>query len=102
LNLRWKKGASASVVLAAGGYPGSYEKGKVVNGLDRVSPPVVVFHAGTAAKDGGIVTNGGRVLNVTANAATLRQALDAVYTEIPKISFEGMYYRRDIGWKAFR
>jgi phosphoribosylamine--glycine ligase len=102
LPLSWRKGSAASVVLAAGGYPGPYEKGKTITGLEKIAPPVVVFHAGTAAKDGAIVTSGGRVLNVTASGSSLKNALDAVYSEIPKISFDGMYFRKDIGWKAFR
>jgi phosphoribosylamine--glycine ligase len=102
MKLKWRKEHAVAVVLAAGGYPGSYEKGKVITGLEKVSRQVVVFHAGTAAKEGALVTNGGRVLNVTSSAGSLRQALDAVYAEIPKISFDGMYYRRDIGWKGFR
>lgn len=89
-----------TVVMASAGYPGSYEKGKVIRGLDSVGDDIIVFHAGTAVKDGSVITSGGRVLNVTAQGATLREARDRVYGEIEKIGFEGAYYRRDIAYRA--
>jgi phosphoribosylamine---glycine ligase len=99
---RWKPGASACVVAASGGYPVSYTKGHKITGLDEAAkvPGVVVFHAGTTLVDGNILTNGGRVLNVTATGKDLPEALKQAYEGIGKISFEGMYYRKDIGWRA--
>lgn len=97
--VKWKKGASVCVVLASEGYPGSYEKGKVIHGLDNVSG-VVVFHAGTARRGDDIVTNGGRVLGVTAVGRNIQDAVRLAYDAVDKISFEGMYYRKDIGYKA--
>ena len=99
---RWKAGASACVVAASGGYPGSYTNGHKITGLDEAEkvPCVVVFHAGTALADGDILTNGGRVLGVTATGKDLPEALARAYEGIGKIGFEGMYYRKDIGWRA--
>jgi len=91
-------GAAVSVVLAAEGYPGSYEKGHPIAGLDRLDDDVLVFHAGTALdEDGRLVSNGGRVLNVAATGDTLSQAAKKVYGNIPRINFPGSFYRRDIG-----
>lgn len=100
INIAWKEQSSVCVVLASGGYPGSYEKGKIIRGLGEVPDRVLVFHAGTAGKDGEIVTSGGRVLGVTATGADLPAAVESVYAAVDKISFEGMRYRRDIGRKA--
>jgi len=102
VEIRWKKQASVCVVLASGGYPGSYEKGKVIRGLDQIPEGVVVFHAGTAQKDGETVTAGGRVLGVTALGPDIPAAIEAAYAAAGKISFEGMHYRRDIGKKALK
>jgi phosphoribosylamine--glycine ligase len=105
LPIKMRPGASVCVVAASGGYPGKYASGKPIVGLpsaDNQSEDVVVFHAGTALKDGKLVTAGGRVLAVTAFADDLRTALDKTYTELAKISFEGMQYRRDIGHRALR
>jgi phosphoribosylamine--glycine ligase len=90
------------IVIAAGGYPGSYEKGKPISGIEDAEqdPLVKVFHAGTALADGQVVTAGGRVLGVTAWGDTFREARDRGYAAVEKIHFEGMYYRRDIGWRA--
>lgn len=92
------------VVLAAGGYPGSYEKGFPISGLDKAAevPGVVVFHAGTAEKDGQIVANGGRVLGVTAIGDDLKSALASCYKAVDCISWSGCYCRRDIGAKAMK
>ena len=87
-------------MLASGGYPGPYEKGIPITGLDAVDPDVVVFHAGTAAKDGAIVTNGGRVLGVTATASSIEAARAKAYANVERIHFEGAHYRRDIGANA--
>ena len=91
------------VVMASGGYPGSYEKGLVMHGLDRdFGPDVVVFHAGTAFKDGQLVTAGGRVLGVTARAHRLEDAITDAYKAVGKIGWEGCFFRTDIGQKALR
>ncbi|MDH7512146.1 MAG: phosphoribosylamine--glycine ligase [Clostridiales bacterium] len=97
--MRWKEKASACVVLASGGYPLAYEKGKPITGLKEVSaiPGIVVFHAGTKYENGEYFTNGGRVLNVCASAKTLGEALENIYSAISAISFDGMHFRRDIG-----
>src|SRR5579883_913170 len=102
--LRWKPGASACVVAASEGYPGSYTSGHKITGLDEAAkvPGVKVFHAGTTLSDSSYLTNGGRVLAVTAAAATLEDALGLAYEGIGKIQFDGMYYRRDIGHRALK
>lgn len=96
----WRSGAAACVVLASRGYPGEYEKGHRIRGLDRVPEGVEVLHAGTALKDGEVVTAGGRVLNLVAAGPDLRSALERVYEAAGVVSFEGMVYRRDIGRRA--
>ena len=107
--LTWSKKASVCVVAASGGYPGSYEKGKEITGLEAAAivEDVVVFHAGTKKSTVHspqsteyYVTDGGRVLGVTALGCTIKEALDKAYQAIGKIHFEGMHYRRDIGWRA--
>lgn len=95
-------GSCVCVVLASGGYPGSYEKGKVIEGLDAVDRDTLVFHAGTALKDGRLLTNGGRVLAVACRGESISQAVTRVYQQVNMISFEGMHYRRDIGGKALK
>jgi phosphoribosylamine--glycine ligase len=90
--------AAATVILVSGGYPGAYEKGKVITGLDQVSD-CLVFHAGTKQLDNGdIVTNGGRVIGLTAYGDTFQEALEICYRNADKISFEGKNLRRDIGF----
>lgn len=97
----WKKEAAVCVVLAAGGYPGKYCTGDVISGLEEAhSVGVQVFHAGTAKQDEQIVTNGGRVLGVTAAADSIMAALEVVYNGITKIQFADMHYRKDIAYKA--
>ena len=100
--LSWSPNASVCVVMASGGYPGNYPKGKVITGLDAANalPNTKVFHAGTALKDGQVVTNGGRVLGVTAWGQDLRAAQTAAYAAVAQIHFEGAHYRRDIAAKA--
>jgi phosphoribosylamine--glycine ligase len=100
--LKWKAGASACVVLASGGYPGKFENGKTIRGLADAGKieSVKVLHAGTRREGDEIVTNGGRVLSVTATGDSLAQALDRAYEAAEKINFEGMHYRRDIGRHA--
>jgi len=100
LKLQWKPGAAACVVAASGGYPGKFTNGFVVRGLDAVRNGVEVFHAGTALKDGAIVTAGGRVLGLTAADVDLKGALKKIYAALQHIEFEGMVYRRDIGHRA--
>jgi phosphoribosylamine--glycine ligase len=98
----WLDDAAVCVVLASGGYPGNYPKGLPIVGLDEAAREegVVVFHAGTARRDGQVVTAGGRVLGVTARGATVREAVDRAYRAAGKISFEGMHYRKDIAYRA--
>lgn len=100
IEIKWKPMSSICVVLASGGYPGHYEKGIAINGLDQETEGVVVFHAGTAAKGGNIVTAGGRVLGVTAVGKDISSAIQSAYSAVEKISFEGMHYRKDIGGRA--
>ena len=96
LDIRWKGEAACCLVLASGGYPLSYEKGKVITGLEDVQN-AVVFHAGTAEKDGQIVTNGGRVLGVTALGTDLDTAIQNAYQAAKPIHFDQMHFRTDIG-----
>ena len=96
-----KDEVAATVILSSGGYPGSYEKGKEISGLDGSDASSIVFHCGTSAKDGKVVTSGGRVLSVTGVGADLREAVDRAYDRIGKISFEKMFYRKDIAHRAF-
>ncbi len=95
--------AAATVILASGGYPGSYRKGLPISGLDQAAAVdnAIVFHAGTALKDGQIVTAGGRVLAVTALGADLRAAVGRAYEAAAKIHFDGVHYRTDIAHRAF-
>ena len=100
----WRPGASACVVAASQGYPGSYTTGQVITGFDEAAKiaGVEVFHAGTTLLDGNYLTSGGRVLAVTAAADSLENALGLAYEGIGKIHFDGMYYRRDIGHRALK
>lgn len=102
--IEWDKRAAVCVVLASGGYPGHYEKGFLIEGLDKVSQfeDVVVFHAGTALKESKIVTAGGRVLGVTALGDNIKFAIDRAYRAVDLIYFKSMHYRRDIGKKALK
>ncbi len=102
MELRWSRTASVCVVMASGGYPGSYAKGKPISGLAEAGalPNTKIFHAGTAKAGDQIVTNGGRVLGVTAWAGTLSAARDAAYQAVERIHFEGAHYRHDIAAKA--
>jgi phosphoribosylamine--glycine ligase len=98
----WLADAAVCVVMASRGYPETYERGKPISGVDQATqlPGVAVFHAGTARRDGRLVTSGGRVLGVTARAPDLRQALDRAYQTVHRIAWDGMHYRTDIGRKA--
>lgn len=99
LDIKWKKGAAACVVMASGGYPESYKKGIEMSGLDEKGgvEGAIVYHAGTKLENGKFYTNGGRVLGVTAVDDTLEGALKKAYDAVEKISFEGAHYRKDIG-----
>lgn len=101
---KWSNDASCCVVVASGGYPGSFVTGKEILGLERAAQleNVKVFHAGTSSRDGRFYSNGGRVLAVTARAARLEEAIEKAYQGVACISFEDMYYRRDIGARALR
>lgn len=95
--LRWADGAAACVVLASGGYPGHHETGVPIEGLGDVPAGTLVFHAGTAVRDGQVITSGGRVLNVVATGASVAEARDRAYAGVGAIRFDGMHYRTDIG-----
>ena len=88
------------VILASGGYPGKYDQGYPIKGLESLSETTLVFHAGTAIKDGQLVTNGGRVMAITSRAKSMEDALNDVYNQVEKISFTDMHYRTDIGKRA--
>ncbi|HLW13511.1 MAG TPA: phosphoribosylamine--glycine ligase, partial [Casimicrobiaceae bacterium] len=104
VEVEWDRRAALTVVLAAAGYPNDPRRGDVIEGLDRVTaqshPDVTIFHAGTTVGRGGVIVNGGRVLDVTALGDTLRQAQRAAYGVIGVIGFDGMQYRTDIGHRA--
>ena len=102
IELEWYSQASVCVVMASGGYPGSYDNGKEITGLDSLKDQdgISVFHAGTKSADGKIVTNGGRVLGVVACGEDIEDAQKNVYEAVSKISFDGVHYRRDIASKA--
>ena len=98
IEIKWIDDRAVTVVLASGGYPGSYAKGKVITGLDKVDDDIVVFHAGTKFdEEGRILTSGGRVLGVTATGATHDEARAKAYANAERIEFEGAYMRKDIG-----
>ncbi len=97
LDIRWRDEAACCLVLASGGYPLSYQKGFPITGLDEAGKTAVVFHAGTAQKDGQTVTAGGRVLGVTATGGELNAAIDAAYAAASQIHFQDMHFRTDIG-----
>ncbi len=102
LEIKWKEIFACNIVLASGGYPGNYEKGKVITGIGEAEQEkdIVVFHAGTKMENGNLLTNGGRVLGVSATGTTLEEALVKAYKAIEKINFDGMYCRKDIGKSA--
>jgi phosphoribosylamine--glycine ligase len=100
--IEWDNRASVCVVMASKGYPGDYEKGKIIEGLKEVSrmERVFVFHAGTILKDGQVMTNGGRVLGVTGLGEDIPRAIEKAYQAVKRISWDGVHYRTDIGQKA--
>lgn len=102
MQVHWADDHAMTVVLAAQGYPGAYEKGSVIGGLDAVpeSSKAMVFHAGTVEADGAVVSAGGRVLNVTARGDSLAEAREAAYAMVDAIDWPEGFYRRDIGWRV--
>jgi phosphoribosylamine--glycine ligase len=104
VTLEWDQRPAVCVVMASGGYPGDYEKGKKITGLETAGrlKDVVVFHAGTKKQNGDIITNGGRVLGVTALGERIADAKKRAYEAIEKIKFDGAYWRRDIADKAIK
>jgi phosphoribosylamine--glycine ligase len=100
--VNWADDHAMTVVLAAKGYPGTYEKGSVISGLEALpsNSSQMMFHAGTSLKDGKIVASGGRVLNATARGATLQEARDNAYALIDAVEWPEGIHRRDIGWRA--
>jgi len=97
INVKWSQDACVGVVMASGGYPGSYKTGFPISGLDKLDKDILVFHAGTALdSEGQVLTKGGRVLTVVATGSTLAEAREKVYANIPRIQFEGCHYRKDV------
>ena len=103
-DFKWSTDASVCVVMASGGYPGTFEAGKRITGLEEAGKldGVKVFHSGTTKHDHAYFTAGGRVLGVTARAADLRTAVDRAYAAVAKIGFEGAHYRKDIAARALK
>lgn len=100
IDIKWSDKAAVCVVMASGGYPGSFAKGKIISGLEAAAKDAVVFHAGTKQVDGDIVTNGGRVLGVTALGEDIKEAIDKAYSAVEQIQWEQVHYRKDIGYRA--
>ncbi len=99
-HISFKNKYALTVVMSSGGYPGNYEKGKEITGLNSLNGEIIAFHAGTESKNGRIYTNGGRVLNITSLGNDLMDARNKVYGEIGKIKYEGAFFRKDIGHRA--
>ena len=97
IHIKYDEKNAVCVMLTSGGYPESYEKGKVITGLDKVDEDIVIFHSGTKIINNKLVTNGGRVIGISAKGNSLEEASKKVYENIEKIKFEGMHYRTDIG-----
>jgi len=104
INIEWEDNAAVCVVIASGGYPGKYQKGKVISGLERLEKikDIIIFHAGTKLQDGKVITSGGRVLGITAWDDTISKAKERAYKGVKEIYFEDMYYRKDIAVKAIK
>jgi phosphoribosylamine--glycine ligase len=102
IELEWRDDPAVCVVMASDGYPGKYEKGKTICGVEEAESidDVVVFHAGTATRDDELLTNGGRVLGVTALDQDIPSAIERAYRAVSKVDFDGKHYRTDIGKKA--
>jgi phosphoribosylamine---glycine ligase len=103
-DFKWTRDASVCVVMSSGGYPGTFEQGKRIDGLDEANAVkgVKVFHAGTSKREGAYYSAGGRVLGVTARAADLETAVESAYEACGKISFAGAHYRKDIAGRALK
>jgi len=104
INIKWEDNAAVCVVVASGGYPGKYQKGKVLSGLKRLEKmkDIITFHAGTKLQDDKVITSGGRVLGITAWDETISKAKERAYKGVKEIYFEDMYYRKDIAVKAIK
>jgi phosphoribosylamine--glycine ligase len=100
VEVKWRSGAAACVVMASEGYPGKYPSGREIHGLAESFDQAVIFHAGSTLREGKAVTAGGRVLGVTGLGADLRAAVDRAYAAVRQIEFEGKQYRTDIGRRA--
>ncbi|OEG69989.1 phosphoribosylamine--glycine ligase [Candidatus Endomicrobiellum trichonymphae] len=101
IKINWEKEFSVCVVLVSGGYPGSFEKGFEIDGIENINDKnTVVFHAGTELKNGRLVTSGGRVLGITSTADDVKSAIDKVYSNVKLVFFKNMHYRKDIAWRA--
>lgn len=97
IDIKYSEEEAVCVMLTSGGYPEVYEKGKIITGLDKLDKDIVVFHSGTKLADNNLVTNGGRVIGITAKDKTVKNAAQKVYENIKRVNFEGMHYRTDIG-----
>ena len=97
IDIKYSEEEAVCVMLTSGGYPEVYEKGKIITGLDKLDKDIVVFHSGTKLVDNNLVTNGGRVIGITAKDKTVKNAAQKVYENIKRVNFEGMHYRTDIG-----
>ena len=103
VEIKWKDAAAVCIVMSSGGYPAKYNNGDVISGIENAQQQgAYVFHAGTAAREGQFVTNGGRVLGVTAIANDIKQAVDKAYQAVGKIKFNGMHFRKDIAYRAMK
>jgi phosphoribosylamine--glycine ligase len=101
VDVRWSDQACVGVALASSGYPGEYQTGLPISGIDELEPDALVFHAGTRrTEDGSLVTAGGRVLTIAAKGETLADAAEKAYRNVERVSFQGVHYRRDIGAAA--
>ena len=101
-HIKLKRESAVCVVMASGGYPGPYEKGMKIQGLDRMGSDTIVFHAGTKQKNSDFITSGGRVLGVTAVGKDIQTSIEKAYQSVGEITFDGAYYRRDIGHRALK
>ena len=103
VEIKWKDAAAVCIVMSSGGYPAKYNNGDAISGIENAQQQgAYVFHAGTAAREGQFVTNGGRVLGVTAIANDIKQAVDKAYQAVGKIKFNGMHFRKDIAYRAMK
>ena len=98
INIEWRDEAAVCVILASGGYPEAYEKGLPIT-IENLDKDIILFHAGTSFKDGKLVTNGGRVIGVTALGKDIDEARSKAYANVPKVKFDKVHYRKDIGIK---